>query len=160
MDFIIIFIAQYLYLAVIVITAIFFLTRPRIVQKSMIVCGLITAPLSYVLAMIAGALYYDPRPFVIGHFTPLFFHIADNGFPSDHVLLTGAIAAVIFFYNKKLSIVLWILAILIGLARVYAGVHHLIDIAGSVVIVFIAMTVYYWLADKKHLFFGHKNHLN
>jgi undecaprenyl-diphosphatase len=143
MDAIVIFVAQYLYVLVILIGIIFFFLQPRKAQKSMAICAVIISPLAYVLSRIAGFLYYDPRPFVVGHFIPLIAHAADNGFPSDHVLLTGAIAMIVWFYNKKLSIVLWVLALLIGWARIYSGIHHTADIAGSIVIVIFSGTAYY-----------------
>jgi undecaprenyl-diphosphatase len=142
MDTVAVFIAQYLYLFVLLIGAIFFFLQPRKIQKSMIVCGVIIAPLAYIVSRIAGLLYFDPRPFVVGHFIPLIAHAPDNGFPSDHVLLTGAIAMVIWFYNKKLSVVLLAIALLIGWARVYSGIHHVADIAGSVAIVLAAGAAY------------------
>ncbi len=104
----------------------------------MAICGAVIAPLAYIISRISSYLYYDPRPFVVGHFTPLIAHAADNGFPSDHVLLTGAVAMIVWFYNKKLSAALLVLVLLICWARVYAGIHHATDIAGSVIIVFIA----------------------
>ena len=65
---------------------------------------------------------------------PLFPHIADNGFPSDHTLLTMTIAAIIFVYNRKLGILLAIFSLIIGFSRVAAGVHHALDIIGAAVI--------------------------
>ncbi|MCL4405363.1 MAG: phosphatase PAP2 family protein [Patescibacteria group bacterium] len=143
MDAVIILVAQYFYMLVLAIGAVFFFTQPNVVRKSMLICGIIIAPLAYVLSRIAGYLYYNPRPFVVGDFTPLIAHAADNGFPSDHVLLTAAVAMIVWFYNKKLSVVLWSLAILIGVARVLAGVHHVADILGSVLLVLISGIVYY-----------------
>ncbi|MCL4400228.1 phosphatase PAP2 family protein [Patescibacteria group bacterium] len=142
MDSIIVFTAQYLYLFVLAVATIFFLVQPRKIQKNMVVCGIAVAPLAYVISRIAAFFYYDPRPFVVWHFVPLIAHVADNGFPSDHVLLTGAVAAIVWFYNKKLSGALWFLVILIGTARVLAGVHHVADIAGSIAIVLLATAVY------------------
>jgi undecaprenyl-diphosphatase len=150
MDAIVIFIAQYLYLFVLLIGVVFFFMQPRKVQKSMIVCGIIIAPLAYIISRIAGVLYYDPRPFVVGHFVPLIAHVADNGFPSDHVLLTGVVAMVVWFYNKKLSVVLWVLALLIGWARVYSGIHNTADIIGSIVVVLISSAAYYLAVRKKY----------
>ncbi len=144
MDSLVVFIARYFYLIVLVAGVIFFFLQPRKIKKSMLICSIIIAPLSYVIAKIAGALYYDPRPFVVGHFLPMIAHAADNGFPSDHVLLTGAIAMIIWFYNKRLSVVLWILALLIGWSRVYSGVHHGLDIAGSIAIVLFSGAIYYF----------------
>lgn len=152
MDSIVIFIAQYLYLFVLLIGVIFFFMQSRPIQKSMIVCGIIIAPLAYIVSRIAGALYYDPRPFVVGHFIPLITHAADNGFPSDHVLLTGAVAVVVWFYNKKLSVTLWGLALLIGWARVYSGIHHPIDIIGSIAIVLATGIVYAFLKKYRESF--------
>ena len=149
MDTIAVFIAEYLYLFVLLIGVIFFFLQPRNIKKNMVICSVIVAPLAYIFSRIAGLLYYDPRPFVVGHFIPLIAHVADNGFPSDHVLLTGAVAMVIWFYNKKLSAVLWVLALLIGWARVYSGIHHVTDIVGSIVLVLISGAIYYSLPISK-----------
>ena len=140
--------AQYLYLIVALIGAIYFFSRKKQVMKSMAICGVIIAPLAFAISRISSLFYYDPRPFVVGHFTPLFAHAADNGFPSDHVLLTGAIAVIVGFYNKKLSAVLWALALLIGWARVYAGVHHWTDIFGSIAMVIVSGAVYYFAVRR------------
>jgi undecaprenyl-diphosphatase len=87
---------------------------------------------------------------VIGHFIPLVLHVPDNGFPSDHVLLTSAIASIIFPFNRGTSTAAWIVAVLVGVSRVYVGVHHPIDIIGSMVISAIVSTcVYLFLWQKK-----------
>ncbi len=137
-----VFVAQYLYLFALLIAAIFFFTQTKAVMKNMAICGVIIAPLAYVVSRISSLFYYDPRPFVVGHFVPLIAHAADNGFPSDHVLLTGAVAMIVWFYNKKLSVVLWALALLIGWARVFVGVHHWTDIIGNIVMVIVSGVVY------------------
>ncbi len=95
--------------------------------------------LTYLLGKIGSFLYFDARPFVVDHFIPLIMHAADNGFPSDHTLLAAGLAAVGMYWNKKLGIVLWALAALIAVARVYVGVHHPIDVIGSAVIALIAV---------------------
>ncbi len=148
MDTIAIVIAKYFYLLVLALAAVYFLLQPGRVKKAMVVCGVIVAPLAYVIAKIAGHFYYNARPFVVGHFTPLLAHVADNGFPSDHVLLTAAVATIIFFFNKKWSVVFLVLAALIGWARVYVGIHHVTDVLGSIVIALIAGGIYNLLAKK------------
>ena len=149
METVIIFIAQYLYLFALLGAALFFLSQPKDIKKSMAVCGLIVAPLAFIVSRIASHFYYDPRPFVVGHFAPLIAHAADNGFPSDHVLLTGAVAMVVWFYNKKWGAALWAFALLIGWARVYAGIHHWTDIFGSIAIVLISGAVYLLAVQRK-----------
>ena len=110
--------------------------------------SLISFPLTYILAKIAGYIIYDPRPFVVEHIKPLIAHAADNGFPSDHTLLTSVIASVIFAYNKKLGMVLFAISIAIGSARVLAGIHHPLDIVGAMVISIVAVYVSWTLIQR------------
>lgn len=134
MDSLIIFGAEYLYLAI-VIAALFHLVLVEKKRSSeVIVAALIALPITYLVAKALSLLYFDPRPFVVGNFVPLLPHAPDNGFPSDHTLLSAAIAAVIFAYERRLGAVLFIVAFLVGLARVAAGIHHMTDIIGSLVI--------------------------
>jgi len=143
-NFLIIFGAKYLYLTVIVIGAFYFLKQPRVRQKEMAVFGAVSLPLAYIVAKIAGYFYCDPRPFVQTGIAPLIPHIADNGFPSDHTLICAAISAMLYFFNKKVSALAWIVTLIVGFSRVYAGVHHAIDIAGSIAIAIITA----WIVKK------------
>jgi len=112
-------------------------------KKRFIFIAVLAAISSLLLAKIGSKLYIDPRPFVVGHFTPYFAHGADNGFPSDHTLLASFLAFTTWHFSRKAGIILLVIAILIGLSRVIAGVHHLVDVAGSIVFAFIGV----WLAD-------------
>jgi len=143
MNIIIIIIAKYLVFVAAAIAIFYFVKMPRAKQKEMLIFAVILLPLSYIVAKIVSHFYFDPRPFVLGNFTPLIPHMPDNGFPSDHTLLGAAIAFAIFHFNKKLGILLFFLALLVGVSRVLAGVHHTADIAGSIVIV---GAIYYALA--------------
>lgn len=134
MDSIIIFGAKYLYLAVVILALFYLLILPKKESSRVIVAALIALPLSYLVAKGLSALYYDPRPFVVGQFVPLIPHAPDNGFPSDHTLFVSAIAAVIFAFERRLGLALFVVAALVGWSRVGAGVHHLTDILGSMII--------------------------
>lgn len=114
--------------------------------------SLISFPLTYLFAKIAGYIIHDPRPFVVEHIKPLIAHATDNGFPSDHTLLTSVIAAVIFAYNKKLGMVLFAISIAIGSARVLAGIHHPLDIVGAMVISIVAVYASWTLIQRINLF--------
>jgi undecaprenyl-diphosphatase len=119
--------AHYLYLLVPLIALWVFIKLPRGLKKRMLLNGALTLPLSYIVAQLAAALYNNPSPI-----DPL-----ENGFPSDHTLLVAAIASVVWFYNKKVGNVLWVLVFVIALSRVYVGEHHLIDVLTSMVITFV-----------------------
>lgn len=150
-NLIFIFGAKYLYLAVIIISFIWFLTQPKPRRKEVLIIICICLPLVFVISEVAGSLYYNPRPFVFGHFQPLIPHKADNGFPSHHELLVSFISAVIFVFSRRAGFVLWVLALFVGFSRVYVGVHHTIDIAASMIISIISVTlVYFFRKTVRH----------
>jgi undecaprenyl-diphosphatase len=136
------FIAKYVIFFTAILVFWLFLKLSGAKKKEFIVVGLLGAVLALLLAKLGSNLYYDPRPFIAGHFTPYFPHGNDNGFPSDHTLLAGFFTFLAFRYSKKLGWLLLFLALFIGMARVKAGVHHSIDILGSFVISAVAV----WLA--------------
>ena len=139
LDSLFIFGAKYLSLLIIAISGVVFFTLPRNTQKQMILLSCVSMPLIYFISIIAAHFYYDPRPFVVGNFTPLIPHIPDNGFPSDHVLLTFSMAALFLTFLRKVSYILFPLVVVVAVSRVYVGVHHSIDVFGSFLIVSIGM---------------------
>jgi len=132
MDNFFIFGAEYLFLLSVVIAAIYLFKS--LDKRKLFKFGVIILPVSYLIGLVARALYYNPRPFVTENFTPLIDHVADNGFPSDHTLLVASLAVWATFFNNKLSLALWAIAIIVAVSRVYVGVHHPIDVLGSMVI--------------------------
>jgi len=144
--------ATYLWYVIIGIAVVYFLTQSWPEKKRMLIFAALVLPLVYIVSMIGGALYDDPRPFVVGHFSPLIPHKPNNGFPSDHVLWSAATAAIIFPSNKYLSLILWLLTILVGAARVHAGIHHPIDIVGSILMVIVVAAIAYYIIKKMNLF--------
>ena len=133
--------AQYLYMLVLFLAGMYFFLPERSKQKQMTIAALIALPSALILGKIAGQFYFDPRPFVIGHFTPLILHAADNGFPSDHALLCFTVSFLVLSFNRRLGGLLLVLSMIVGLARVSVGMHHVIDIMGSAGIGMMAVCV-------------------
>jgi undecaprenyl-diphosphatase len=106
----------------------------KLPKKKIVITSILSLPLSLVIAKIASHFIYNPRPFVVLNSLPLISHAADNGFPSDHTLICAAVASIVFLYNKKLGIFLFVLTAFVGLSRILALVHHPIDILGSILI--------------------------
>ncbi len=144
--------ANYLWYLIIGIAVVYFSIQPRPEQKRMVIFAALVLPLVYILSILGGALYYDPRPFVVEHFGPLISHKPSNGFPSDHVLWSATTAAIIFPSSKYLSLLLWVLTILVGAARVHAGVHHPIDIVGSMLMAIVAASIVYLVIRRMKMF--------
>ena len=140
-ELLVIFGAKYFIFLMIAITAWVIFRLPVTKRRAWLTWAAPSFILMFLVSRVASWLYVNPRPFVEGGFTPLVSHAADNGFPSDHALLAGALAVFVWPHDRRLSIILAILAVLVGASRVYAGVHHVIDIVAS----FVMVTLIGWI---------------
>ena len=142
MDAVIAALAQYGFIVSFLIAAAVWLRLPRR-KTELLVTGLVASALCLAFIKLGGALYYDPRPFVTQHLTPLFPHARDNGFPSDHTALTMVVALCVLFYSWRWGLVLVGVSLLAGVARVRAHVHSPIDIVGAVAMAIVAAALGY-----------------
>ena len=148
MNLLIIFIAKYLIaVPVLVLLAYLVFSRGKVLTQLMWLTA-VSLPLAYLLARLSSVLYYDPRPFIEGHFTPLIAHAADNGFPSDHTLLAATLATIILYVDNRAGTLLWLIAVAIGVSRIFAGVHHTVDILASMIIAVAAVVLAQYSVSK------------
>lgn len=147
MDTLIILSAKYLVLFVIAGLGIAWLLTKRQRKLHFIISTIFAGIIAFALARTLSHFIYSDRPFVVEGIAPLIEHAADNGFPSDHALFTGTLAAITFFYNKKMAVIMAVLAVIIGAARVFAHVHSPIDIIGAFIIGSVAAAVSYYATD-------------
>ena len=95
--------------------------------------GLLAGVIAIALAKIGGALYYEPRPFMAHHFTPLIPHEPDNGFPSDHTLLAFTCVFLLLAQRAApIAILAGACAVAVASARIASGLHSPLDIAASI----------------------------
>jgi len=89
---------------------------------------------------LVGLFYFQPRPFMIGLCRPLFPHVPENSFPSDHATLMFSIALYLLLFRGWVScgLVLLTAAILTAWGRIYVGIHFPLDMAGSFFIALVA----------------------
>jgi len=90
----------------------------------------LSAVFSWFISETLKFLFHIPRPFVDLEITPLVYQ-SGFSFPSQHMAVFSALAISMFFINKKASIALLILAVMIGISRIIIGVHYPIDIIGG-----------------------------
>ena len=144
MHSILLFLAKYLLFVLTLVAFAYWLTLPRPAKIRMVVFGAITGLVTLVLVKTGAALYYDPRPFVSHHVTPLYPHAPDNGFPSDHTFAAAVGALTVFSASRKLGLALLAGAVAIGAARVIGHIHSPIDIIGSLVFATTGYAVALW----------------
>ena len=136
MDWLIIFLANYLIFAI-GLMAVFVAYKAK-KRREFILALVLAGILALDLSALAGALYYNPRPFVSQGIEPLISHGPDNGFPSQHTVIAMTLTSVIYFYRRQLGAVALTLTLLVGAGRVWAHVHSWVDILGGLVIGAIA----------------------
>lgn len=103
-------------------------------KKKEIISVFFSAFFAYLIASLLKILFHTPRPFL--DLPNVFALFSESGFafPSGHATFFSALGVAIFFTHKKTGYIFMFFALLIGLARVTAGVHFPIDILGGFVL--------------------------
>ena len=108
----------------------------------------ISSLVAWVFAHIVKGFIPASRPFEINGRAPLTFTFPDSGsFPSGHSAFVFAMAIAVFLHNKRLGIVYLILAMLVGLGRIFANVHFPVDILMGAILGAISA----WVIKRIHL---------
>lgn len=78
--------------------------------------------------------YHHPRPFdALANVVPLISE-SGNSFPSGHMMFLVPLAVVIYAWNKRWGIWYLVLSVIMGIARIFVGVHWPLDILGGLVL--------------------------
>lgn len=94
--------------------------------------GLLSVILSRgILTDLIRFFYERPRPFLALDFVPL-FEKTSGSFPSGHMAFFFALVPIAFLMNKKFGYWFFGAALLMGIARIAAGVHWPSDIIGGI----------------------------
>ncbi len=96
-----------------------------------------------ILTEIIRHFYAHPRPFAALGFTPL-IQESGNSFPSGHMTGLFAFAVVVYLLNRKWGWWFFALSFLVGIARIYVGVHWPYDILGGIVIGILSGLLVHW----------------
>lgn len=134
MQLLTIFAAKYLFVFVAIFAIYAWTQLPKELRLRVAIQALLGLSYAAILVKIAGALVPEARPFVANHFDPLVAQTPDNSFPSDHTTFTMLAAFTILPFARRWGWTLAILALIVGIARVAAGVHWPLDIVGGTIV--------------------------
>jgi undecaprenyl-diphosphatase len=126
-----IFVAEYLvYLIPIALLYLWFSSEEG---KSKSVFIFVTIIVSLAISYAMGQFYAHPAPYSAGYET-LITEAPENSFPSQHTTVVFAFTWPVFYLQDRWrdGLVVLAFASLVGISRVYIGVHYPIDIAGAI----------------------------
>lgn len=154
-DVLMIFSAQYLIYLSIILTAILAF-KGAVAEKKVLFLILISLPIAVIIIKLIHIFFFEPRPFLNQDIIPLIYQKNDASFPSRHTSIMSVIAFAYLFYKSKWVPIFLLLLILVGVSRIYVGVHYPFDILGGGTVGFISILI--GLAVKNFLkrFFGFK----
>lgn len=135
-DQVILFLSQYFpYLVILTIfLACLFSFRRRLVGLLWFDVILLAGGIAWFLASLLKYNLVSPRPFIFwSSIHPLFLAGSLESFPSGHAVFFGALAGGLLVLNRRAGLLVLLAALIIGLARVVAGVHWPSDIASGLV---------------------------
>ena len=131
-----------IYLAPLLLLALWFwpaADRDRALNQRVAAGAFCAVLLGLGFAMLLGSLHSEARPFIADPSTRLLIsHAPDNSFPSDHASAAFALAGAIVWWRRSLGFVLIAVALLIGVSRIYVGVHWPQDVAAAALAGFLA----------------------
>lgn len=111
---------------------------------------LIGFPIAILLIKFIHLFYFEPRPFITLHFTPIIAAAADASFPSRHATIAAVIAFSYTYFKSKWALLFLPVMVWIGSSRIYVGVHYPLDIIGGFAVGGVALFI--GLGLKKLLF--------
>ena len=142
MDTFIVVTAQYVPFLVPLAGLVVWLMLDRSGKLTLGVRSVVAFALALILIKVFAIVHTDPRPFVANPAVkPLFPHVADNGFPSDHTTMVVTVSLLVLLYRRWLGVTLLVVSAFVGWARVASHVHHTQDIVAGAVIGIIAVAV-------------------
>lgn len=105
----------------------------RPVRRQVVLLAVLAQLVALGLGLLPSFLYYRPRPYMVQDVAVLVTARPAPSFPSDHITMHAAVAAVLGGWHRALGVGLWLLTAGAMYARVYVGVHFPADVlAGAV----------------------------
>jgi undecaprenyl-diphosphatase len=138
-----VFIAEYMVFFLALAVIVFWFTRIN-KNRMMVICGTMTFIFAEIIGKVAGKIHSNNQPFAeLSNVNKLIEKAVDNSFPSDHTILFFSFCVTFCLFSKKWGYLWVVLAFLVGISRVWVGVHYPADvIVGAFISTVSALFVY------------------
>jgi len=146
-----VFIAEYM-IFFLVLAVLLFLFSRRNKNRIMVICAFITLVISDLFAKIAGQFHSNNQPFAeLPNVNRLVEKAVNNSFPSDHTIIFFSFCITFWLFKRGWGILWVILAVLVGISRIWVGVHYPADVLVGAIISIVSATIVYKIVLKLSL---------
>ncbi len=143
-----IFIAEYMVVLLAISVLFIWFTRNKD-NRVMILCASIAFICAFVIGKISGLFHSNFQPFVeLTDVNKLIHKEKDNSFPSDHTILFFSYCFSFWLFKRGRSILWVLLAVLVGVSRIWVGVHYPLDVLTGIFISLAAATFIYLIVPS------------
>ncbi|WP_121613170.1 undecaprenyl-diphosphatase [Mesobacillus foraminis] len=139
------------------LAVIFFWLSRGLRKRMMVICGFLSFIFAEVAGKLAGMLHSNQQPFAeLSNVNQLIDKTVGNSFPSDHTMVFFAFCTTFWLFSRKTGYIWMILAVTVGVSRIWVGVHYPFDVAtGALISVVSAITMFAFISNSSSL----KSHL-
>ncbi len=103
-------------------------------EKFIVLLMIIAIVISSIVASALKTAIARERPYQVLDVRQLVKEDDNRSFPSNHAQLSFVLATIVFSFYRKPGLILFLLSLIIGLGRIYVGVHYPSDVLGGAVI--------------------------
>lgn len=136
-------IANYFVVLLALIIILYWFTKSK-KNKIMILSAAVAFILAEIIGDLAGKLHQNHQPFAeLANVNQLIEKAVDNSFPSDHTILFFSFCVTFWLFKRGWSFLWILLACLVGISRIWVGVHYPFDVlVGAMISIFTAWIAY------------------
>ncbi|AYV70840.1 undecaprenyl-diphosphatase [Bacillus sp. PK3-056] len=120
-------------------------------NRMMVLCAMVSFLFAEIGGKIAGLLHSNYQPFEeLLNVNKLIEKAVDNSFPSDHTILFFSICLSFYLFKRGIWLFWVILALIVGISRIWVGVHYPMDVfVGAFIATMSSILVYLTLPKLK-----------
>lgn len=131
---------------------VFFWLSGRDRERVMAFSGLVAFVWANIVVKALNLMWRRPRPFTThDDVVLLFYRPSDPSFPANSATALAALGWLVWRHNRRVGGLLLLLAVAMGVARVYVGVHYPFDVIGGWLLGIAAAETWYRYGEPRAL---------